>query len=110
MEELKSESEIADGDYHQAADSAMEAMTDYFEALIEDLGDDVRGSDSEYSVSFACVNDDLAQLVGRRVSLTLRIGDDTYVINKQPPNKQIWLSSPKSYVADYDCLVFDRSW
>jgi frataxin len=27
--------------------------------------------------------------------LTLQLGDKgTYVINKQPPNKQIWLSSP----------------
>jgi hypothetical protein len=30
--------------------------------------------------------------------LTLSLGDrGTYVINKQPPNKQIWLSSPKRY-------------
>ena len=27
--------------------------------------------------------------------MTLKLGDEgTYVINKQPPNKQIWLSSP----------------
>lgn len=27
--------------------------------------------------------------------LTLKLGDHgTYVVNKQPPNKQIWLSSP----------------
>lgn len=31
--------------------------------------------------------------------LTLRLGaHGTYVINKQPPNKQIWLSSPTRYV------------
>lgn len=31
--------------------------------------------------------------------LTLLLGDNgTYVINKQPPNKQIWLSSPFRYV------------
>ena len=30
--------------------------------------------------------------------LTLKLGDKgTYVINKQPPNKQIWLSSPFRY-------------
>ena len=28
----------------------MESLTDYFEELIEDIGDDVRGSDVEYSV------------------------------------------------------------
>lgn len=31
--------------------------------------------------------------------LTLKLGEHgTYVINKQPPNKQIWLSSPTRYV------------
>lgn len=35
--------------------------------------------------------------------LTLQVGDHgTYVINKQPPNKQIWLSSPTRY-ADVFC-------
>jgi frataxin len=29
----------------------------------------------------------------------------TYVINKQPPNKQIWLSSPKSGPKRYDFVV-----
>lgn len=29
----------------------------------------------------------------------------TYVINKQPPNKQIWLSSPLSGPKRYDWLV-----
>lgn len=28
----------------------MESLSDYFEELIEDIGDDVRGSDVEYSV------------------------------------------------------------
>lgn len=32
--------------------------------------------------------------------LTLKLGDKgTYVINKQPPNKQIWLSSPIRHVS-----------
>ncbi|KAK2462084.1 hypothetical protein APHAL10511_006547 [Amanita phalloides] len=35
--------------------------------------------------------------------LTLILGDKgTYVINKQPPNKQIWLSSPFSGPKRYD--------
>ena len=36
---------------------------------------------------------------GKAGVLTLKLGDrGTYVINKQPPNKQIWLSSPISCV------------
>lgn len=29
----------------------------------------------------------------------------TYVVNKQPPNKQIWLSSPKSGPKRYDWVA-----
>lgn len=31
----------------------------------------------------------------------------TYVLNKQPPNKQIWLSSPRSGPKRYDWVVKD---
>lgn len=35
--------------------------------------------------------------------LTLRLGDlGTYVINKQTPNRQIWMSSPLSGPVRYD--------
>jgi frataxin len=39
--------------------------------------------------------------------LTLSLGPDvgTYVINKQPPNKQIWLSSPKTGPKRYDYVI-----
>jgi frataxin len=39
--------------------------------------------------------------------LSVNFGPDigTYVINKQPPNKQIWLSSPKSGPKRYDWVV-----
>jgi frataxin len=33
----------------------------------------------------------------------------TYVINKQPPNKQIWLSSPVSGPKRYDWVVLGES-
>lgn len=32
----------------------------------------------------------------------------TYVINKQPPNKQIWLSSPTSGPKRYDYVVLNE--
>lgn len=35
--------------------------------------------------------------------MTLKLGDKgTYVVNKQPPNKQLWLSSPTSGPKRYD--------
>lgn len=36
--------------------------------------------------------------------LTLKLDDRTYVINKQPPNKQIWLSSPISGPKRFDWI------
>ncbi|KAF8922331.1 Frataxin-like domain-containing protein [Mucidula mucida] len=43
--------------------------------------------------------------------LTLKLGaHGTYVINKQPPNKQIWLSSPLSGPKRYDYSLPDGSW
>ncbi len=39
--------------------------------------------------------------------LTVSFGPETgtYVINKQPPNKQIWLSSPKTGPKRYDYVI-----
>lgn len=37
--------------------------------------------------------------------LKINFPDGTYVINKQPPNKQIWLSSPKSGPKRYDYII-----
>ncbi|PIL29578.1 transporter [Ganoderma sinense ZZ0214-1] len=55
----------------------MEKMLESLEDLLDETGE------SEYEVDY-----------GSGV-LTLRLGSyGTYVINKQPPNKQIWLSSP----------------
>ncbi|KAG9128305.1 Mitochondrial chaperone Frataxin [Ceratobasidium sp. 392] len=43
--------------------------------------------------------------------LTLNLGDKgTYVINKQPPNKQIWFSSPKSGPKRYDYDAEQNEW
>lgn len=41
--------------------------------------------------------------------MSLTINDlGTYVINKQPPNKQIWLSSPISGPKRYDWVVISE--
>lgn len=43
--------------------------------------------------------------------MTVNLGDEvgTYVINKQPPNKQIWLSSPRTGPKRYDYVVLGES-
>ena len=44
--------------------------------------------------------------------LTLRLGagKGTYVINKQPPNQQIWLSSPLSGPKRFDYDPAEANW
>lgn len=44
--------------------------------------------------------------------MTINVGDEigTYVINKQTPNRQIWLSSPRSGPKRYDFDPDKRRW
>jgi frataxin len=61
--------------YHKKADIYMDHLVEY----LEDLGDEYQG---EYDVLYSSG------------VLTLKLEKGTFVINKQPPNQQIWLSSP----------------
>ncbi|KAJ3907839.1 hypothetical protein F5879DRAFT_794839 [Lentinula edodes] len=79
--------------YHKLSDDAMDTLVENLEELIEDHGD------SSFEVEY------------HSGVLTLKLGDKgTYVINKQPPNKQIWLSSPFSGPKRYDYTESDGSW
>ncbi|XP_036917599.1 frataxin, mitochondrial [Sturnira hondurensis] len=67
--------------YERLAEETLDSLAEFF----EDLADEPYTFE-DYDVSF-----------GSGV-LTIKLGGDlgTYVINKQTPNKQIWLSSPSS--------------
>ncbi|KAL9603151.1 MAG: hypothetical protein Q9219_001354 [cf. Caloplaca sp. 3 TL-2023] len=79
---------INNDQYHRLADIYIENLVLKLEALQEEKD----GVDCEYSAGV----------------LTLTFPPlGTYVINKQPPNKQIWLSSPKSGPKKYDYVAFD---
>ncbi|ORX70280.1 Frataxin [Linderina pennispora] len=84
---------LAHSDYYRVSSDAMDRLTEF----LEDTGDeiDLPEYDVEYSSGV----------------LTLRLGDKgTYVINKQPPNKQIWLSSPFSGPERYDFDATSDAW
>ncbi|KAF9363042.1 Mitochondrial chaperone Frataxin [Mortierella sp. NVP85] len=86
-------SDLTDDDYHEASDVGMDRMVEYF----EDLGDEheIPGYDVEYQSGV----------------LTIKLGDKgTYVINKQPPNKQLWLSSPTTGPKRYDYDATHKTW
>ncbi|XP_048737891.2 frataxin, mitochondrial-like isoform X2 [Ostrea edulis] len=82
-------SQLSELEYHAVADETMESLTEVF----EDLPDSVP-CDPEYDAQYSSG------------VLTVKISDKfgTYVINKQPGNLQIWLSSPVSGPFRYDFL------
>uniref|UniRef100_A0A061S6R7 ferroxidase n=1 Tax=Tetraselmis sp. GSL018 TaxID=582737 RepID=A0A061S6R7_9CHLO len=82
--------DLSEKDYHRVADECMDELHDKIEVFLDDLGD------SSYEVEY-----------GMGV-LTVKLGDKgTYVINKQTPNRQIWLSSPVSGPFRYDPIHGD---
>uniref|UniRef100_A0AAA9TRJ4 Frataxin n=1 Tax=Bos taurus TaxID=9913 RepID=A0AAA9TRJ4_BOVIN len=72
---------LDDTTYERLAEETLDSLAEFFEDLA-----DKPYTFEDYDVSF-----------GSGV-LTVKLGGDlgTYVINKQTPNKQIWLSSPSS--------------
>ncbi|KAK0473196.1 hypothetical protein IW261DRAFT_1569962 [Armillaria novae-zelandiae] len=87
--------DLASDRYHEVSDHAMEALLDQLENLL----DSEAQSNPDYEVEYSSG------------VLTLKLGEHgTYVINKQPPNKQIWLSSPQSGPKRYDYSEFDSKW
>ncbi|CAG8755389.1 2541_t:CDS:2, partial [Cetraspora pellucida] len=85
--------ELSDSDYHRISDATMEHLLEFFENLNDQF--DFNGFDIEYSSGV----------------LTLKCGSEgTYVLNKQPPNKQIWLSSPISGPKRYDYDLMHKKW
>ncbi|BFY97415.1 hypothetical protein BsWGS_00455 [Bradybaena similaris] len=80
-------SDITEIEYETLVEETLDSLTEYF----EDLPDSQTCSE-DYDCTF-----------GNGV-LTVQIGGKagTYVINKQSPNKQIWLSSPVSGPKRYD--------
>ncbi|XP_023658954.1 frataxin, mitochondrial [Paramormyrops kingsleyae] len=79
--------EVSEAVYEKLADETLETLAEYF----EDLTDEPFTS-PEYDVVFSSG------------VLTVKVSRDhgTYVINKQTPNRQIWLSSPTSGPKRYD--------
>ncbi|CAH1994559.1 unnamed protein product [Acanthoscelides obtectus] len=80
--------------YEKVCDETLESLTEFFEELIENH-DQLAAGDVQYSSGV----------------LTVNLGKcGTYVINRQSPNKQIWLSSPTSGPKRYDYVVEDDYW
>lgn len=83
------EQELSPVQFEKISDETLDSLTEYFDELIEEA---VHLKDADVSY-------------GNGV-LTVKFGNSygTYVINRQTPNKQIWLSSPKSGPKRYDFI------
>ncbi len=108
-EVIKTAADITEADYHTLADEYLDKLL----SRLEKLQDEREDVDVEYSVRRqpAPLLRALAHISANRIQagvMTLALGEEmgTYVINKQPPNKQIWLSSPKTGPKRYDYVVF----
>ncbi|CAH1737849.1 unnamed protein product [Aphis gossypii] len=77
----------AEIDFEQACNETLESLCEYFEQIVED-NPHLENPDILFSDGV----------------LTIQLGEPygTYVINRQTPNKQIWLSSPISGPKRYD--------
>ncbi|BBN17588.1 frataxin [Marchantia polymorpha subsp. ruderalis] len=79
--------------FHDLADDVLHNLQEKIEILGEDLN--VDGFDCDYADGV----------------LTVRLGSlGTYVINKQTPNRQIWLSSPVSGPGRFDWVASRKVW
>ncbi|KAJ8380763.1 hypothetical protein SKAU_G00015410 [Synaphobranchus kaupii] len=80
-------SEMPEAVFEKLVDETLDAMTDYFEGMMEQTC-----TTSEFDVTYSSG------------VLTVKVSGEhgTYVINKQTPNRQIWLSSPTSGPKRYD--------
>ena len=93
-------------EYHDLADKTMTELLDTLEDTL-DSGSEDPSYEVDYHVrdtSLGPSHNFSAPFLLQSGVLTLKLGSNgTYVINKQPPNKQIWLSSPKR------CETFPRT-
>ncbi|KAJ2488463.1 hypothetical protein IWW37_004777 [Coemansia sp. RSA 2050] len=86
-------SSLSDTVYYEKSSEALERLAE----SLEDIGDQMEIDDYDIEYSSGV--------------LTLRLGaKGTYVLNKQPPNKQIWLSSPVSGPERYDFDLERGAW
>ncbi|KAF5180562.1 Frataxin mitochondrial [Thalictrum thalictroides] len=84
---------LEEDEYHKLADATIHDLQEKFEEYGDSI--QVEGFDIDY---------------GNQV-LTLKLGNlGTYVLNKQTPNRQLWLSSPVSGPSRFDWDRGSQAW
>ena len=88
--------------YEKVSNETLESLTEKF----EELGDMIESKDYDVSFSNGVLTVKLGQL--KSIKSGQMTDGGTYVINKQTPNLQIWLSSPISGPKRFDLV--DGTW
>ncbi|KAK4881861.1 hypothetical protein RN001_005180 [Aquatica leii] len=93
---IPNETEVVDFvTYEKVCEETLESLADYFEEIVENAHH-LNSADVTYSSGVLTIN------FGKPYG--------TYVINRQTPNRQIWLSSPTSGPKRYDYNIEQNSW
>ncbi|KAF7237761.1 hypothetical protein EG68_11582 [Paragonimus skrjabini miyazakii] len=92
---VKGSEELSTAEYDKLSDETLENLADVFDGLGEKYN-----LNEEYDVQHA-------QGV-LKVNFGSSLG--TYIINRQAPNKQLWLSSPRSGPKRYDFIRARQEW
>ncbi|KAK9498985.1 hypothetical protein O3M35_003511 [Rhynocoris fuscipes] len=86
--------ELTTNEFERICEETLESLCETLEILIEKYPE-LKGCDITFGDGV----------------LTVSLGNHgTYVINRQTPNKQIWLSSPKSGPKRYDYFIDKKTW
>ncbi|XP_073005535.1 frataxin, mitochondrial [Typha latifolia] len=101
-------SEVEEAQGPTAMDYQSMMPEDEFHSLADDTIHDLQEKFEEYGDSLQIDGYDVDY--GNHV-LTLKLGNfGTYVINKQTPNRQIWVSSPVSGPSRFDWDLTTKAW
>lgn len=86
--------------FHKLSDKVFDSLTEALESELEEGAFDVaETSEVDYSVSSLLRKNNSLTTTRQSGVLTLSLDKyGTYVINKQPPTRQIWVSSPFRWV------------
>ncbi|KAJ1019541.1 hypothetical protein NDA18_006021 [Ustilago nuda] len=106
-------SPLAESEYHRLSNHVLDSLAETLETLleqadIETLEEQARAHNKGATRGSPASEWDIECASG---VMNLRCGvHGTWVINKQPPNKQIWLSSPKSGPKRFDYHADSNAW
>ncbi|KAJ8633817.1 hypothetical protein MRB53_027153 [Persea americana] len=99
---------LQEDEFHRLADETIQDLQEKFEEIDSHHRLSFRKSFLEYG---DCIQIDGLDIDYGNQVLTLKLGSlGTYVLNKQTPNRQIWLSSPASGPSRFDWDQTSQTW